>query len=190
VAEHREVSIRLVRVQDAETLSRLETRDREYLQAGGPVRSDHYVSLEGQRELIDRLLEGHRSGTGAPFVIEAHGKVVGRILLAAIIGGGFQSASVGYWVTESMSGRGIASRALRLLVAHAFGERGLHRLEAATTLDNAASAHILTKAGFEQYGLARDYLRMGGRWRDHRLFQLLNATWTEPAEHTAQVNTR
>jgi len=175
------VSIRLVSAHDAARLSELETENREYLQAGGPVRSDHYVSVEGQRELISGMLEAHRSGTCAPFVVEADGAVVGRILLAAIVRGGFQSASVGYWVTESMSGRGIASRALQLLVDHAFGELGLHRLEAATTLANAASAHILTRAGFEQYAVARDYLWMGGRWVDHQLFQLLNGAWAEPA---------
>lgn len=176
-----DVTIRLVRPADAETLSRLETDDREYLQAGGPVRSDRYVSVDGQRELITGMLEAHRAGTCAPFVVETDGAVVGRILLAAIVRGGFQSASVGYWVTESMSGRGIASRALRLLVDHAFGELGLHRLEAATTLANDVSARILTKAGFEQYAVARDYLWMGGRWVDHRIFQLLNDSWTEPA---------
>jgi len=174
------VTIRTVRPEDAEALSRLETVDRAYLQAGGPVRSDHYVSVDGQRELIAGLLAAHRSGTCAPFVIEADGTVVGRILLNGIVRGGFQSAAVGYWVTESMSGGGIASRALALLVDHAFDELGLHRLEAATTLTNDVSAHILAKAGFEPYGVARNYLWMDGRWVDHQLFQLLNEAWTEP----------
>lgn len=185
------MTIRLVGSDDAEVLSRLETENRDYLQSGGPVRSDHYVSVDGQRDLIASLLDGHRSGTCAPFVIEIDRVVVGRILLAAIVRDGFQSASVGYWVTESMSGRGIASRALELLVDHAFGELGLHRLEAATTMANAASARILVKAGFEQYGVARDYLWMGGRWRDHRIFQLLNGDWTDPLGTDAgQLKTR
>jgi ribosomal-protein-alanine N-acetyltransferase len=33
---------------------------------------------------------------------------------------------------------------------------------------------VLTKAGFEQFGLARRYLHIGGDWRDHVLFQRLN----------------
>jgi ribosomal-protein-alanine N-acetyltransferase len=173
-------SIRLLHPDDAERLSQLESQDRVYLQEGGPVRSDHYVSVEGQRELIAALLAEHRSGTCDPFVIEVGGEVVGRTLLTGIYRGGFQSATVGYWVTQSMSGRGIASRALHLLIAHAFGELGLHRLEAGTTTTNHASAHILTKAGFEEYALARGYLYMHGRWVDHRLFQLLNPAWTPP----------
>jgi ribosomal-protein-alanine N-acetyltransferase len=174
------VSVRLVRPDDAEVLSCLETENREYLQAGGPVRSDEYVSVAGQAALVDGLLGQHEAGTCVPWVIELDGAVVGRILLAAIVKGGFQSAVVGYWVSESVAGRGVASAALAHLVDHAFGELGLHRLEAATTLVNEASVRVLTKAGFEQYGVAPAYLWMGGRWHDHRIFQLLNHAWTGP----------
>lgn len=180
MAEAHDVSIRLVRPDDAETLSRLETENRQYMLSGGPVRPDHYVTVAGQRELVAALLDGHRAGTCAPFVIERSGELVGRIILNGIVRGALQSAAVGYWVAEHASGQGIASRALRLVVAHAFDDLGLHRLQAETTLTNHASARILTKAGFEQYGVARDYLRIGGRWQDHRMFQLLNEGWTEP----------
>ena len=175
------VSVRLVRAEDAAALSRLETENREYLQAGGPARSDEYVSVAGQTALIASLLAQYEAGTCVPWVIELDGAVVGRALVVAIVRGGFQSGVVGYWVDESVSGRGIASTALARLVDHAFGELGLHRLEAATTLANEASARVLAKAGFEQYGLAPAYLWMGGRWEDHRMFQLLNDAWTEPA---------
>lgn len=181
MGEGSDVTIRVVRADDAETLSRLETDNRQYILSGGPIRSDHYVTVEGQRELIAGLLAGHRAGTCAPFVIEEGDDVVGRIVLNGIVRGALQSASVGYWVEEPRSGRGIASRALRLLVEHAFGELALHRLQAETTLVNDASARVLTKAGFEQYGVARDYLFIGGRWQDHRMFQLLNDAWTDPA---------
>ena len=175
------VSVRLVRPEDAEVLSLLETENRAYLQAGGPVRSDEYVSVAGQTALIAGLLTQHEAGTCVPWVIELDDEVVGRILLVAIVRGGFQSAVVGYWVSETVAGRGVASAALAHLVDHAFGELGLHRLEAATTLTNEASVRVLTKAGFEQYGVAPAYLWMDGQWQDHRMFQLLNEAWTEPA---------
>jgi ribosomal-protein-alanine N-acetyltransferase len=174
-----DVSLRPVAPEDASVLSRLETENRHYLLTGGPIRPDRYVSVAGQRELIATQLEGQRAGTCAPFVIESDGDVVGRILLNGIVRGALQSASVGYWVEEQRSGRGIASRALGLVIGHAFGELGLHRLQAETTLTNAASARILERAGFEQYGVAPDYLRIAGRWQDHRMFQLLNPDWTE-----------
>ena len=174
------MSIRVVRPDDAAALSRLEVDNRVHLSAGGPLRPDDYVSVEGQRRLVEGLLEQHDAETCVPWVIELDGTVVGRILLAGIVLGGFQSSTVGYWVDASVGGRGIASAALALAVEHAFGELGLHRLEAATTVANVASARVLTKAGFEEYGLAPAYLFMRDGWTDHRMFQLLNDGW-QPA---------
>ena len=176
-----DVSIRVVRPDDAPLLSRLEVENRVHLSAGGPLRSDDYVSVEGQRTLIDALLEQYDADTCVPWVIELDRTVVGRILLAGIVRGGFSSASVGYWVCASVGGRGIASAALALAVEQAFGELGLHRLEAATTLANVASARVLAKAGFEEYGVAPAYLFMRDGWTDHRMFQLLNDDWVEPS---------
>ncbi len=148
------------------------------------MRSDEYVSVAGQRELIAGQLDAHRSGTVVPFVIELEGQVVGRIMLGGITRGPFQSAVVAYWVGEHVCGRGVASAALGLTIDHAFGELNLHRLQGDTRLVSAASSHLLVKAGFEQYGVAKDYLRIGGRWQDCRLFQLLNGAWTEAQSST------
>ena len=175
------VTVRLVRPEDAVVLSRLETENRVYLQRGGPVRTDEYVSVEGQAHLVEHLLAEHAAGSCLPGAVELDGEVVGRALIAAIVRGGFQSGVVGYWVAEPVSGRGVASSALEQLVRYAFGDLGLHRLEAATTLANEASARVLLKAGFEQYGVAPAYLWMDGQWRDHRMFQLVNHAWAEPA---------
>ena len=84
----------------------------------------------------------------------------------------FQSASVGYWVAQECNGRGIATRAVAAAKRIAAGELGLHRLEASTLLDNAASQRVLAKNGFVQFGVAPDYLRIAGRWQPHALFQV------------------
>jgi ribosomal-protein-alanine N-acetyltransferase len=83
------------------------------------------------------------------------------------------SANLGYWVAERANGRGFATKAVGELVPIAFGELVLHRLEAGTLVDNVASQRVLEKNGFEQFGIARGYLHIGGQWRDHVLFQLL-----------------
>jgi ribosomal-protein-alanine N-acetyltransferase len=56
-------------------------------------------------------------------------------------------------------------------VTFAFGTAGLHRLQAATLVDNHGSQRVLEKNGFEQIGLAPRYLHISGAWRDHILFQ-------------------
>ena len=47
----------------------------------------------------------------------------------------------------------------------------LHRVEAATLVENLPSQRVLEKNGFERIGLARSFLRIDGEWRDFLLFQ-------------------
>jgi ribosomal-protein-alanine N-acetyltransferase len=49
----------------------------------------------------------------------------------------------------------------------------LHRVEAATLVDNLPSQAVLRRNGFTLIGLAPRYLRIAGTWRDHLLFQRL-----------------
>ena len=60
------------------------------------------------------------------------------------------------------------------ILAYAFDELELHRVEAATLVDNLASQRVLEKNRFERIGLARHFLRIDGEWRDFLLFQRLS----------------
>ena len=91
--------------------------------------------------------------------------------MSNIENGPFQSATLGYWVTDRLTRRGLATRAVGDVIEIAFNELGLHRLEAATLVDNVPSRRVLEKNGFELIGLARRYLQIDGEWRDHLLFQ-------------------
>jgi RimJ/RimL family protein N-acetyltransferase len=54
---------------------------------------------------------------------------------------------VGYWVRRSKSGRGIASKALRLSGRFAFEELRLERVEIVVPQGNLASRRVAEKAG-------------------------------------------
>jgi ribosomal-protein-alanine N-acetyltransferase len=41
--------------------------------------------------------------------------------------------------------------------------------------ENLRSVALLQRLGFDDEGLAREYLYIDGAWRDHRLFALRNA---------------
>jgi ribosomal-protein-alanine N-acetyltransferase len=67
--------------------------------------------------------------------------------------------------------------ALRAILPFVFDELRLHRLEAACLPHNQPSRSVLTKVGFREEGLARQYLRINGQWADHLLFALLRADY-------------
>ena len=63
--------------------------------------------------------------------------------------------------------------AVRRVLGHAFSTLRLHRVEAATRIDNEASRQLLLSVGFTPEGVARGYLKIYGEWRDHLKFAIL-----------------
>jgi ribosomal-protein-alanine N-acetyltransferase len=100
-------------------------------------------------------------------------RIVGGIALTNVQRGVTQSASVGYWLGRSATGRGYMSDALEALIPFAFRDLHLHRIEAATQPQNTASVRVLERNGFVREGYARSYLRIDGQWRDHLLYGLV-----------------
>ena len=60
----------------------------------------------------------------------ATGRIVGVINLSDIVRGALQGAYLGYYAVAGGTGRGLMTEALSLAIGRAFGELGLHRLEA------------------------------------------------------------
>jgi ribosomal-protein-alanine N-acetyltransferase len=166
---------RVVSLDDAEALARLVSANRDYLAPWSPLQDDAYFTADGQREVLTRQLAAYDRGAMLPLaILGAGGAVAGSINLNSIIRGAFQSASVGYWVSESCAGQGLASAAVADVTGLAFGELGLHRLDAATLLHNTPSQRVLLRNGFRPFAVAESYLKIAGRWQDHILFQLLS----------------
>lgn len=76
----------------------------------------------------------------------------GRALLGSValnpIDWRLRAADIGYWVAAPARGRGVATRAVELLAAHAFGTLGLERLEVRAQQGNHASQAVAARAGF------------------------------------------
>lgn len=166
---------RLLHLDDAPVLARMEQEDRDFLAPWGPAREEAWFAEDGQREEIRARLDQHRLGLCVPHVVlDDAGAVIGRINLNTVVRGAFQSCSLGYWIRSSANGRGHATAAAAAMLRVAFADLGLHRVEAGTLVHNAASQRVLERNGFTRFGLAPQYLRIAGRWQDHVLFQVLD----------------
>ncbi|WP_328461665.1 GNAT family N-acetyltransferase [Actinoplanes sp. NBC_00393] len=175
------IEIRRVALADAGPLAALLRANREYLQPWDPIREESFYTEAGQRALLADVLT---QDNALPHVIVEDGRIVGRINLSNVVRGPFLSANLGYWVAEETAGRGVATKAVAMLVRAAFAEHGLHRIEAGTLLHNVRSQRVLERNGFERFGMAPRYLRIAGDWQDHYLFQLLAENWlaAQPGE--------
>ncbi|MEQ4518661.1 GNAT family N-acetyltransferase [Pseudarthrobacter sp. B907] len=166
-----DVHIRLLRGSDAERLGAAYRRNRDHLAPWEPVRTAEFVTTEGQRANIVGKLGMFAAGTGVPWILLAGDRAVGAITLSGIVRGPFRSANLGYWVDQDVTGQGVGSAAVAHVVEVASGPLDLHRIQAATLPHNAASQAVLRRAGFQEIGLAPEYLQIAGFWQDHLLFQ-------------------
>lgn len=62
------------------------------------------------------------------------------------------TAELDYWIAFPFWGRGIATQAAQLAIAHAFEELGLHTLYSGGLVRNIASMRVLEKNGFTKLG--------------------------------------
>ncbi|MGZ2430484.1 RimJ/RimL family protein N-acetyltransferase [Rhizobium redzepovicii] len=90
---------------------------------------------------------------------------------------------IGYWMGERHAGQGHMFAALQMVIPYIFTGLELHRIEAACIPDNARSIRLLEKAGFQQEGYLRGYLKINGQWHDHVMFSRL-ATDTDKGRKT------
>jgi RimJ/RimL family protein N-acetyltransferase len=64
-------------------------------------------------------------------------------------------ATFGYWLAPQARGRGVATRALRLITDWTLATTGVIRLDLFTDLENDASGQVAERVGFEREGIRR-----------------------------------
>jgi RimJ/RimL family protein N-acetyltransferase len=83
------------------------------------------------------------------------------------------SAEVGYWLGESVWGRGIATAALKGTLAYAMAKFDLWRVFAVPFSENVASIRVLEKVGFVLEGVMRRSAVKEGRILDQALYAFI-----------------
>lgn len=107
----------------------------------------------------------------------ATGTLAGYFALSEIVRRSFQNAYVGYYATAAGAGRGLMTEALRLVLARAFEDLGLHRVEANVQPGNTRSLALVARVGFRREGFSPRYLNIGGVWCDHERWAMTVEDW-------------
>ena len=101
------------------------------------------------------------------FVIDINGEVVGSVGLSDIKE---FKAEIGYWLAEKYWGRGIMTKAVKLVTKFGFDKLKLKRIYAFVFPFNKASMKVLKKAGYKFEGILRKNSKKDGKFLDDYLF--------------------
>ncbi|HEX6500952.1 MAG TPA: GNAT family protein [Micromonosporaceae bacterium] len=142
------------------------------------------TDLDSARTVLRRYADAVSSGGGGIHGIWLDGTLVGGVLFVSL-----DSASgvceVGCWLEPAAEGRGLVTRAIRLLIDWAVRDRGMHRVEWHTLATNERSIHVAQRLGMRRDGVMRQSVpaRDGSGTRaDLEVWSILAHEWLSAAE--------
>ena len=170
-ADGSRVYVRLLQLGDVDALFDLRVSNEEFLRPWEPRRAAIGHSRGAQEMQLKYMVESADLDRSYHFgIFLPDDSLVGTITLSNVSRGAWQNATLGYFVDEARNGQGFATEAIRLVVGVAFGDLGLHRVQAGVMPRNPGSIRALEKAGFRREGVSLRYLQIAGAWEDHIMF--------------------
>lgn len=172
--------LKLLEKADAQPLYEAIRANREFLREWLPW-VDATRSVQDSKAFIDDAMHKYLKGEGVVQGIWSDGTLVGCIGLNDICPP-HRKASLGYWLDRSHQDRGIMTRAARQVIAYAFNELQLNRMEILCASRNYRSRGVAQRLGFHPEGVLRDYHYQHGQYVDMLLFSMLRRDWGHVAE--------
>lgn len=168
---------------DYQDWSKTRQQNEEFLKPFEPEWPKDCLSEKFYSSRLARQVKDRNAGLGAYFFLKLRDtkKIIGGLNLNNIQMGAARHASLGYWLSQDVQGKGYMFEAINEIIGYSFGTIGLKRLNAACLSDNERSIKMLLNLGFEEEGYAKNYFQINGKWQDHRLFGLCNQSLSTTA---------
>ena len=166
---------------DAPELFALVDRNRAYLRQWLPW-LDSNTSVNNTLDFIKNVQLQENNGLGFQTGIWFRGKIAGVI--------GFHPidwmnrvVEIGYWLGAEYQGHGLVTRACRQLVAYAFDDFQLRRVQIRCAKGNRKSCAIIERLGFVLEGIARSAELLYGRSVDLYVYGMTDVEWKALQTH-------
>jgi ribosomal-protein-serine acetyltransferase len=139
------------------------------------------ADLEGARKTLQRYADRQSRDEARLYGIWLDGTLVGGTMFVAF-DAAWGNAEIGCWLEPAAYGRGLITKAVRLLIDWAFATRGLHRIEWHCRPDNLASSKVARRVGMSLDGTLRESFPWHGTRYDMQVWSLLASEWTGLAQ--------
>lgn len=147
---------------DADDLYKFELENRNFFEETVPTRGDDYYKPKVFKIRHETLLYEQAEGISNFYLIkDENSSILGRINLVDI-DVSHKFAHLGYRVGHRHTGKGVAKKALELLL-EIVGQQDVKQVKAMTTTNNIASQKVLEKNGFKQTACDEEEFDMNGQ---------------------------
>ncbi len=153
--------------------------NEEHLAPWDPKKPDDFYTLDYWANKGKAAKEEFENETSVRFnlFLKDSNDLIGMVNFTTLERGPFQNCRVGYKLGEKFQGYGYMREALSAGLEYLFNELNFHRVEANYIPQNLRSGNVLKALGFEEHGIAKNYLMIAGKWQDHVLTSKLNPNW-------------
>ncbi|MEV7088090.1 GNAT family protein [Streptomyces sp. NPDC093085] len=134
------------------------------------------TDLDSARTLLTSYAEKQAADGGRVYGIWRDGTLVGGVLFR-IFDTKLSTCEVGCWLEPAATGHGLVTRAVRVLIDWAVGERGIHRVEWWASAGNEASIRVARRLGMTRDGVMRQAYPYRGVRHDLEVWSVLAPEW-------------
>ncbi|SDP77150.1 Protein N-acetyltransferase, RimJ/RimL family [Streptomyces sp. cf386] len=142
------------------------------------------TDVDSAREVLQRYADMRAADTGSLHGIWLDGKLVGGVLFLNFDAEN-ANAEVGCWLEPAGTGRGLVTRAMRVLIDFAVEQRRIHRVEWIASAGNTPSLDVARRLGMTREGVRRESYPYRGVRHDLEVWSILAPEWREARTRAA-----
>ncbi|MEV5977575.1 GNAT family protein [Streptomyces sp. NPDC052114] len=137
---------------------------------------DLTADLDAARAWLGVYARKAAADTGRLYGIRLDGRLVGGVLLR-VFDTESGTCEAGCWLEPSAAGRGLVTRAVRVVLDWAVEERGMHRVEWLVASENTPSINVAVRLGMSREGVRREEDPYRGVRQDTEVWAVLAPEW-------------
>ena len=141
------------------------------------TRPDNFYTIDYIKLVLAWEMTTVEKGSAVRFWVFEPGnekKIIGTVSFQNMDHSTYRSCRLGYKFHQSFHHMGYGFEAVLHSCDIIFSDFNIHRIEAHTMPSNIPSIKLLEKVGFQYEGLLRDYAKIQGQFRDHKLYSLIS----------------
>nr|WP_175411510.1 GNAT family protein [Streptomyces sp. TRM64462] len=132
--------------------------------------------LPSARAFLQAYADKTAADTGRIYGIRLDGTLVGGVLFRTMdVAGG--TCEAGCWLEPAAVGRGLVTRAARVIIDWAVDVRGIHRVEWRVASGNTASVNVAKRLGMTREAVLREHNLYRGVRHDLEIWSVLAPEW-------------